>query len=979
MPNLKCHSWILFQMKKFTRIILVLMIWGLTVAVFAQEADSTDSKAQKAARLKERKATIAELKLVNAGIQQCERTISNYKDRDFTPNTMFQLSHLYIKKGKLAYSLELEKFERMLALFDRGILKEEPEEPRIDYGPSIKLCQDILKHFPDVEFRENLLYWYGLCLFEDNEREQAAQIFQQLLEEFPKTEFADEVNFRIGEFHFDVQDYQKAIDVYKLTIDKWNNPYFGMALYKLAWSYYKLNQYRESISTFFYLLGDLDMLDSLNCEEMGRSKLDLREETIDYIAISFSELGGLDVANEFLKDVNATEDQIIQITHSMGDIYNKRSFYDQALAIYGNLLEQYPLYKNAPQVQFGIFECYSKLDKYDESIAARKTLVKNYHPKSKWGRANADPESRKMVKELVDKVDFILATPILAKADDAVARNDYQKAITHYREFIDNFPKDERAPRAAYNMADSYYELEDYRMAAKVYLIVVKKFPPNELTEDAAYNRVICYDMLFQQEKNRQPDTITVSLGRKKLKFQVESKGQKELLQACQEFVRIIPSGDKTVEILLKSVEQFFKLEQLKVSHLLLNRVLNEILKKRHGLKYYGQAASLMAQVCYKLEKFKQAEKWYAVASRTCTDSLADIRENSRQMMASSRYKIAENLMAEGDSLSAAKEFERIAVRYSSSEVAEVATYDAAMQFEKAGQQKKAAKLYELFARRYTRAEHAEEALLRAGMLYEKLGEHKKAAKNYMQVYTRDRNSDAAAGALFSAGLAYEAAEKWRLAAAAFGKYLQEYKAEPEKLYEIAMKEANATYESKDYVKARQLLISFLNYHQSLKNRGVEVDDYFAAKASFLLAEIDYIYFTSVKLSPPLELNMQKKQLVLNGLLQKYLETTNYKIADWTTAAFYKIGQAFEDFGQSVMDSPPPEGASQEDLDQYWATIRVQLVHPLLGKALEYYQANEKLANKTDIQNKWVDATRERIAALQEELAGNVKTSAVTN
>lgn len=966
-----------FQMNQTGLLFFMLLV--ITVSVWAQNPDSTDSTAQREAQINEQRDALAELKLVNAAIDQCKKTVVNYKDRDFTPSTMLQLSHLYIKRGKLAYSLELEKFERMLALFDRGILKEEPEEPRIDYGPSLILCQDILKKFPEVDFRENLLYWYGLCLFEDNEREKASQIFKQLLSEFPGTEFADEVNFRIGEHYFDVQQYQSAIDVYKLTINKWNNPFFGMALYKLAWSHYKLNNYRESITTFFYLLRDLDMLDSLNCEEMGRSKLDLRDETIDYIAISFSEMGGLDVASDFLKEVSATEDQSIQITHSMGDIYNKRSFYDQALTIYQNLLKQYPRYEKAPMVQFGIFECYNKLDQYEKSIEARKDLVKNYQPNTPWGRVNTKSEIRATVKELINKVDFILASPILSKAEEAVARNDFQKAVQHYREFVENFPRDERAPRAAFNMAECHFEAGEYRDAAKVYLLVVKKFPPNELTEDAAYNRVICFDQLFLQEKDRQPDEITLTLGGKKTKFQVESTGQKELLQACQEFTQIIPSGDKTVEILLKSVEQYFKLEQLEVSQLALNRVMHEILKKKHGLKYYGQAASLMAQVLYKLENFKQAEKWYAVASRTVSDSLGDLRENSRKMMASARYKIAENLMAKGDSLAAAKEFERIALQHSGSEVAEMATYDAAMQFEKAGKYEKAVKMYDMFARRYNKSEHVEEALLRSGILYDKLGDHKKAATSYMQVYTRDPQSAAAPEALYSAGLAYETAEKWSLAAAAFGKYLQEYKAEPEKLVELAFKEANAIYKSKNYVLAQQKLISFLNYYQSLRGRGIEANDYLAAQASFYLAEIDYVYFSSVKLAPPLDVNMQKKQAVLNGLLQKYLETTNYKIADWTTAAFFKIGQAFENFGQSVMESTPPEGASEADLQQYWATIRVQLVHPLLGKALEYYQANEKLAAGTNIQNEWIDATRQRISVLRQELGEAVKTSAVSN
>lgn len=945
----------------------------------AQPADSSkaprdsskikSSKLEKLKLRKERQKLLAELKLVAEGIKQGERTISLYRNSEFTPNTMFQLSQLYIKWGKLKYTLEMEKFDKKLALFDKGLLKEEPEEPRVEYGRSIKLCEGILEHFVDeIDYKESILYWYGICLFEDNDREKAAEVFKQLLTEFPETEYSDEVNFRIGENYFDLQRYEEAIAVYSKTIEKWDNPYFGMALYKLAWSHYKLNNYHKSISTFFYLLGDLDMLDSLNCEEMGRSKLDLRDETIEYIASSFTEIGGLEVANQFLDEMKATEEQVIPIVKNMADIYRKRSFYDHALDIYFDLLNKHPLYEKAPEIQYGIFECYNKLEKEKQAYQARETLIKNYHPKSKWGKIHRRPEHRELVKELVKHVDFILATPLLAKADDALSREDKQGAINIYREFIQKFSRDERAPRSIFNMAECYFDLQDYRMAAKTYLLLVKKYPPNEFTEDAAYNRVICYDQLYANETNPTPDVIKLTIGPKKTEIPVNSKAQKELLQVCHEFVKIIPSGDKTVEILLKSAQEFFNLQQFEVALGLLQRIMYEIKKKHHGYKFYSDAASIMAQIYYQQEKYKLAEKWYAIVSTTASDS-GDLKDKSRKMMASSRFKIAENLMAQGDSLKAAREFERIAKLYAGSEVAEVATYDAAVQYEKAGQDYNAAKLFEMFGRRYPNSELTEQAFFRAGVLFQKLEKHKKAAQNFMNVYERDKTSAVAPDALFSAGLAYEAAEKWQLAASAFRRYLQDYKAEPAKTYELMYRDAHATFQSKDYVTAQQLLVNTLNYYHTLKSQNVPVDDYFAAHVSFLLAEIDFVYFSAVKLSPPLEINMQKKQIVLNALLQKYLETTKFKVADWTTAAFHKIGKAFEKFGESVMESPAPEGASEADLKVYWETVRAKLVVPLWQKALEYYESNDKLATEANIENKWVEETRERIAFLKEEIA----------
>jgi TolA-binding protein len=926
--------------------------------------------------IKERNKLVAEYRLVTEAVKQFERTLSQYPDQEFTPVTMFQLSQLYIKKEKIAYAFELEKYEKKLALLDKGLLKTEPDEPQINYQPSIEVMERLLNEHPDIEFLENAMYWYGLCLFDASEREKAAEVFQQLLEKFPETTYADEIKFRIGENFFDLQNYPKALEFYSNSIDKWNNPYFGMALYKLAWSQYKQDDYSSAVSTFFYLLGDLDLIDSLKLEEFGRTKLDLRDESIEYLAISFNEIGGLEVVNNFFQDIKAPEKYKIRVSHSMADVYRNRSYFEQAADIYKDILRQNPKYEKAPQVQYGIFDCYDKLDMRNQAMEARKNLILNYNSKSVWGKAHRDAESQKMVNAMVQQADFILATPLLTEAEQALTSQDKDKAVELLRQFIENFPRDERAPRAAFNLAETYFELGNYRMAAKIYQIVLQKFPKSQFIGDAAYNRVICYDQLFQNEKETVPDTIKFANNGKKVLILTKSAGQKEFLQACNEYTKIIPNSEKTVEILLKSAEQFFNLEQLKITRTILNRAVSIITRKSQGRKYYAQIASLLAQTCYKLENFKEAEKWYGVASKFAADS-ANLRDVSKKMMASSRYKIAENLMAGGDSLKAAQELEKIAIRYGGSEVAEVATYDAAVQFEKAGQDAKAAKLFELFSTRYPNSENLEKACLRAAVLYEKSGKEDQAAQNFMKVYQRNRNSEFAAGALFSAAQAYERSKKWTLASSAYRKYYQEYLQEdPKKIFEAVFKDAFATFESKNLVAAQGLLQNTINYSNQLRDNGVQFDEYFVAQAYYLMAEIDFRFFVTIKLLPPLEANMQKKQMVLNALLQKYLEATKYKIADWTTASFYKIGQAFESFAQSVIESPIPEEATVEQIEQYKQAIRARLVFPLWEKAIEYYQGNLKLSQESNIQNEWVEKSRVCISKLQKELSGSPTASA---
>ena len=65
-----------------------------------------------------------------------------------------------------------------------------------------------------------------------------------------------------------------------------------MALYKIAWCHYRLNQFSEAISTFYYLLNDIKLLEDVDSELFGKSQVQLKNEIMEYITISFSDFGG---------------------------------------------------------------------------------------------------------------------------------------------------------------------------------------------------------------------------------------------------------------------------------------------------------------------------------------------------------------------------------------------------------------------------------------------------------------------------------------------------------------------------------------------------------------------------------------------------------------------------------------------------------------------------------------------------------------
>lgn len=105
--------------------------------------------------------------------------------------------------------------------------------------------------------------------------------------------YLSEVWWQIGDFHFDQGDvkagpynFNRAVSAYTrsmASVSKENqlkSAVFGVALYKLAWTYYKQQRYEQAVRTFVDLLKYTDELEKTT----GDPGTDFRKEASDYIA-----------------------------------------------------------------------------------------------------------------------------------------------------------------------------------------------------------------------------------------------------------------------------------------------------------------------------------------------------------------------------------------------------------------------------------------------------------------------------------------------------------------------------------------------------------------------------------------------------------------------------------------------------------------------------------------------------------------------
>lgn len=902
---------------------------------------------------------------LDKAIETNEALLREHPNSEFAASVMFQLVELYYRKASEQYQAKMAAYEEELKKFENGESKNEPVIPRVSYRDAITMGYKVLEEFPTASFIDRIIYRLGICHLLEGNNEQALAYFQRLVDEYKTSTYVDEVNFRIGEQYFDQHRYEQAVEYYSRLLNSWESPFFDMALYKLAWSFYNLGNHTKAISTFVFLIDDLSQVEKSGANAEGVSSADLRREAIQYVAESFAEHGGAPAAEKFLLDIGEKE-YSKTIFIRLGEIYQERNFYDESNETYRAILRLWPLHHTAPEVQAKIIKNLLLMERFEEAERAREELVSTYGPGSAWLSKHPEGEGREKALKLVEENLYILATDALKRGMESHSKRDLNLAIARLQEYLDKYPEAERGAQVQFYQGEAYYELGDYINAAKAYEHVVIGYPESELVSQAAYNRVLAS---FKQLDNLQVsslDSITYYIEDfmgtgMTYPIKVPNPDFGSMLQACNDFAKYLPDDPKAPEVLMKYGEALFNLQQFKLAQEAYTAVVNRGTETR----FTPQAYNMIAQCAFQQGDYVVADRWYQRLTAEYPDSTR-YAQKAQTLMASAKFKLAEKLKEEGKFELAAEAFQNIAATTDNPEIRERAFLQAALQFEQSGNPVKAIALYENLRFGVPTSNKIDEALFKAATLSEELPDLTRAAQDYLELVRLYPTSVYAPKALFNAARAFENAQMKDQAAIIYERYANTYRHDPEKNLEALLKVAEHAYLQDDMKRASNLYKSVLKSYSSFLQSGQHVDEYLPAQAQFMIARIIFAAYRKVNIGKNFKADYARKQNLLNEVTLACKSTIQYKIADWTTGALYLIGAAWEDLARALYEAPRPplEGAEM----QAYETKLAQTLRPFKEKAIEHYRANLTLAEKTNVTNEWVTRSRLRAEQLTVEL-----------
>jgi hypothetical protein len=137
---------------------------------------------------------------------------------------------------------------------------------------------------------------------------------------------------------------------------------------------------------------------------------------------------------------------------------------------------------------------------------------------------------------------------------------------------------------------------------------------------------------------------------------------------------------------------------------------------------------------------------------------------------------------------------------------------------------------------------------------------------------------------------------------------------------------------------------------------------YLAAKASLQLADPVRQRFEVVKLKQPLAESMKLKRALMEDVLGAYTKLAEYGVAEVTTAATFRLGEAYETFSSDLQASERPGDLDAAALEQYELLLEEQMF-PFEEKAIDLYKANTDRA-PDGVYDDWVRKSFARLASL---------------
>jgi tetratricopeptide (TPR) repeat protein len=912
-----------------------------TPDIFQKAEQNAENIAQRLQTEESESRNASQKEIVEEENQNRSRAIQKYRalladKKRLDPATleasMLNLAHLTFEQCLADYRSAVRGYEEDYKQFQLGHRKTEPDIlPRYDFQAARELYQGFLDAFPDSRHRAEVIYNLAYSYEEEGDLDKAVALYDELALSHADEAFAPEIFLRLGEHSFETNRFKKAIEYYEKVLSLGESPQYEKALFKIGWSRYAMDQFEKAEEAFAQVL-------ALHTERTGEKRGDLYLESLEILAKILSETGGATALEAFLKSHNSPG-YGLDLSAQLGTFFQETARYGEAIDTYRHILEAYPNTTQAPFVEQSLVQSLKTEKRYEEAEGLQASMIDRYGRGTVWDQANQDPDLRRQVDGILQEA---LGQELLAHhkmARETKDPKEYDKTIALYGKMLAYFPEGEKAYETRFLFAECLFEAGRLEEAAVQYEQVAAVDTFSRYLEKAASKRIQCLEAL-RAEGRIDADT---------------------LLAAYEDFLRMDPESDKAVPIRFKQGEILFNARRYGPSA----SIFREIVETHPKHKDVLRAWILELEALFEGGQFETLEQRARDLLEQPLELTEAERSRTEHLIRFAQFQRAHADQESGEYLEAAEGFERLVAEAPKIDIAPDALFNAAICYEKAGEASKAAACYEQIVLHYPSSKHFADSLLAPLAHYEKTEQWDRLLVHLDKLYQRDPQSSLAQETFYKLAKRFYKNENYGKAREIFNLYVAHYPADNARKLEIAYLEAQMSEAEGNKQGAMQAYQRFLTIYEKERtnNPSLSVDPLHLATANFRTLDPVYQEYMNVRLDEPLKKNLERKQSLLDRVVSGYMETVKSGAGEFALASAFRVGEAYREFWQSLLDSERPRGLSQEEEGLYEEMLNEQAA-PYREKALAAYETTLKRAEEKAVFNEWVLKTYSRLSSL---------------
>jgi len=820
-------------------------------------------------------------------------------------------------------------------------------------GPleAIQLYDRLLAKYPSHEHNDRVLYQKARAYDELGRSADAMQVMEQLIAAYPDSRYVDELLFRRAEHFFARKKYRDAEAAYERIIAMGpSSDYYELGLYKLGWALYKQDMYDEALHRYVALL---DYKVSIGYDfDAKHEEGDERRiaDTFDIISLSFSNLGGPQVVQEYFA-ANGKRGYEDRVYRNLGEYYLTKLRYHDAAKSYNTFIAQYPLHRRSPHFSMRVIEIYETGRFPQLVLDSKKAFAGAYGLNAEYWRHFDVKESPEVLSYLKGNLKD-LANHYHAQyqgvqpTDKNVAElklASYTEASRWYREYINSFRADPETPGINYQLADLQLEHKDFAAAANEYQRTAYEYPKHERASAAGYAAIYAH--------------------REYLKVVSESNklaARRDTVASSLQFADTFPEHEHAAVVLGAAADDLYDMKDFAPA----------LSAGRKLIERYPAAAApvrrsawmVVAHSSLELADYPNAESGYVrVLELTPNqdESYAGLVEN----LAAAIYKQGEQANQQGNYRAAADHFLRIKQAAPTAKIRAAAEYDAGAALIRLEDWATAANVLDAFRQTYPEHELNREATKQIALVYRKAGQLSRSAQEYERVAVESENPELRAEALLLAGQLYQEASDADRALAAYSRYVEQFPKPVEAAVETRFKIA-AIYQGKhDLTQYHAQLEQIVRIDATAGAERTGRTRFLAAQSGLVLAQRLFESFAGLKLTQPFEQSLEEKQRRMSAATNAFGQLVDYQVGEITAAATFYLGEIYSGFSRAMRESERPSNLSGAKLQDYEDALDEE-AFPFEEKAIKVHEKNLELMTAGKLYNPWIEQSLARLATL---------------